>query len=397
MQPYKRKRRSRGDMFALGGWLFADLLLGLAMLFAVANTVGQEPPTPTPTVAPNYLATAESDLALAEAESQATVDALEIQLDESAISAQQTQEAADAAFASATNAANAEATRAALTDDQRATADAQATQDALTAQATIDALATQKAASDSSVEDLNSQLATNIAQATQAASELDDLATQQAEVQAIATENAASGANAEATIIAAQNALATSEANVASAQATSEAASQALVDAQATTEASSQQIINAQATGEAASQQVANAEATAAAASQQAQLNSLSSDSVDATIQVDLGGVVNGDGGAVDDAIGELDDALGPYVNGQDCRIGFVLISSRSNELGQGVQLSDAIAGIINNEFPELLPEPADGSTPELASESIALPGTEPVGEVQLQLFLSSGCQPAGG
>ena len=49
MQPYKRKKRTRRDMFVLGGWLFADLLLGLAMLFAVANTVGQAPPTPTPT------------------------------------------------------------------------------------------------------------------------------------------------------------------------------------------------------------------------------------------------------------------------------------------------------------------------------------------------------------
>jgi hypothetical protein len=382
MQPYKRKRRTRRDMFVLGGWLFADLLLGLAMLFAVANTVGQEPPTPTPTPAPDFLATAESDLAFEQAQNQATVDALQAQIDESQLSAQQTQEAANELFAASTEAANAEATRAAMTSDERATADAQATQDAVAAQATIDALATQQAESDSSLDDLNAQLATNVAQATQAASELDELATQQAEVQAIATENADSGANAQATSQAAQDALATSQADAQSAQSTAEAASQAVADAQATSNASGQQI--------------ADAEASAAALEQQVQLNSLDSNSVDATIQVSLNGVIGGDGEAIDDAIDELNTAFEPYLNGQNCRIGFVLISSRSNELGQGVELSNAIAGLIEQEFTGLLPEPADGGAPELASESIALPGTEPVGEVQLQLFLSSGCQPAG-
>lgn len=396
MQPYKRKRRTRRDMFVLGGWLFADLLLGLAMLFAVANTVGQEPPTPTPTPAPDYLATAESDLALLEAQSQETVEALQEQIDESVVSAQQTQEAAAEVFAVATEAANAEATRAAMTSAQRATADAQATEAAVFAQATIDALATQQAASSSDLDDLNSQLATNVAQATQAASELDELATQQAEVQAVATENADSGANAEATSAAAQSALATSEANAQSAQATSEAAGQAVLEAQAIRDAASQQIADAQATSEAASQQVADTQATAAALEEQVQTNSLNPEPVNVTIQVDLNGVVAGDADAVEDAVDELEDAFGPYLNGQDCRIGFVLISSRSGELGEGVRLSDAIAELVQEEFPELIPEPTDGSESELLSESIALPGTSPVGEVQLQLLLSSGCQPTG-
>lgn len=395
MQPYKRKRRTRRDMFVLGGWLFADLLLGLAMLFAVANTVGQEPPTPTPTASPDLLATVESDLALQQAQNQQTVEALEQEIDESSLSAQQTQEAANEVFASATEAAEAEATRAAMTADQRATADAQATEDAQAAQATIDALATEQASADSSVEDLNSQLATNVAQATQAASELDALSTQQAEVQAVATENAESGANAEATSAAAQSALATTEANAQSAQATSEAASQSVADAQATSDASSQQIADAQATSEAASQQVANVEATAATLEEQVQLNSLNPVPVDTSVQVDLNGVVSGDGDAVADATDELESAFAPYLGGENCRIGFVLISSRSNELGEGVQLSNAIAELIEEEFPELIPEPTDGSAPELLSESIALPGTSPVGEVQLKLLLSSGCVPA--
>ncbi len=51
-------RRSRyRDTIALAGWLFADLLLGLAMLFFVFNTVGVRPtptPGPTPTPYPTY-------------------------------------------------------------------------------------------------------------------------------------------------------------------------------------------------------------------------------------------------------------------------------------------------------------------------------------------------------
>ena len=55
-----RRPRSQRDMIVLGGWLFADLLLGLAMLFLTANTVGQAPPTATPPPTANLLATSEA-------------------------------------------------------------------------------------------------------------------------------------------------------------------------------------------------------------------------------------------------------------------------------------------------------------------------------------------------
>lgn len=382
MQPYKRKRRTRRDMFVLGGWLFADLLLGLAMLFAVANTVGQAPPTPTPTATPNQLATAESLLAMEQQSNQQTVEALQGQIDESEVSAQQTQAAAEELFLAATQAADDEATRAAMSADERATADAEATQAAAVAQATIDALGTQQASADQDATDLNNQLATNIAQATQAADDLAVISTQQADVALIATENAASGADAQATSAAAQAALATSEANV--------------TDAEATSQASDQQVSAAQATTDAANQELANARSTAAAAQEQVQLNSLSPNSVVEIIQVDLTGVLAGNTDAVNEAEAELDRVLGKYVNGTSCRIGFVNVSSRSGDLGQGVQLSVAVAGLIEQEFPDLLPEPAEGSDPVLASNHIAYPNTTPVGEVELQLFLSAGCQPAG-
>ena len=45
----RQRSRSR-DTVSMAGWLFADLLLGLAMFFLVANSVGITPlPTPSPT------------------------------------------------------------------------------------------------------------------------------------------------------------------------------------------------------------------------------------------------------------------------------------------------------------------------------------------------------------
>jgi len=45
------------DAFALGGWLFADLLLALAVFFLAASPAGSSPtptPAPTPTPTPEY-------------------------------------------------------------------------------------------------------------------------------------------------------------------------------------------------------------------------------------------------------------------------------------------------------------------------------------------------------
>ena len=60
-------------MILLGCLLLADLLLGLAMLFLTANTVGTPDPTPTPSPLPDYQAT---ELAAALATSEAQEDEL---------------------------------------------------------------------------------------------------------------------------------------------------------------------------------------------------------------------------------------------------------------------------------------------------------------------------------
>ncbi|MGB3305073.1 MAG: hypothetical protein WBA63_02740 [Thermomicrobiales bacterium] len=358
MQPYKRKRRTGGSMVVLGGWLFADLLLGLAMLFAVATTVGAPPPTPTPTATPDELATAEANFARSQVQNQQTVSALEDQIAQADLSARQTEEARQLsqqqADARATREAQAEATRAALSESERATADAQSTQDAVVAQATIAALSTQQAQANSDAGSLNDQLATQ---------------------QAIATQNAASGVDNQGTIDALQNQIAANDSAVATSQAQSS---------------------SAQATVEALQQQQANANATADALSQQVAANSLNRSAVEESIQVDLNGVLSNDSSAISDAKSELDKVLGKYENGGNCQIGFALISSRADELGQGVDLSDAIAKMIQDNHQDILPKDASGGPGQLISESIALPGTTPVGEVQLKLFFNTGCQPAG-
>ncbi|MCA9835011.1 MAG: hypothetical protein KC435_13745 [Thermomicrobiales bacterium] len=339
MQPYKRKRRTRRDMITLGGWLFADLLLGLSLLFLVANTVSNDPPAPTPTPMPDYFATAESEIASNQLENQQTVVALESDLADKENQLDNAQATTDA-----------EATRQARDADE-----------SVAAQATIAALSTEQAANAASQDELNSAYATTVAEATNVASQLQASGTEQAELRAAATENAAHGNDAEGTIAV----LNTTAAN-----------------AQATTDA-------AVATSDAANNEIL-------AAQQQAQLNTLDPNAIPETLQVDLNGVIAGDEDALADARDELHRVLDPYADSETCRIGFVLISSRAPELGQGIQLSDAIAAMIPDEFPDLLPTSSDGGSPTLASESIALPGTTPTGEVQLLLFMSAGCEPTG-
>ncbi len=357
MQPYKRKSRTGGSMVVLGGWLFADLLLGLAMLFAVATTVGAPPPTPTPTSTPDQLATAEANFAQQRTDNQQTVVALENQVSQADLSVQQTQEALqvsqDRADARATTAARAEGTRSAQSVSERSTADAQSTQDAVVAQATIEALSTQQAQSSNDSGSLNAQLATQ---------------------QALATLEAATGLDNQGTIAALQDQIASNDSSLATSQAQSS---------------------SAQSTSQALQQQQVASQATAGALQQQVAASSLNPVSVEETIQVDLSGVLANNASAISDAKGELDRVFAKYVNGQTCQVGFALISSRAQELGQGVQLSDAIAGLIQSELPQILPKQSSGSPGQLISESIALPGTTPVGEVQLQLFFNTGCQPA--
>lgn len=383
MNPFRRRRRTRRDMIVLGGWLFADLLLGLAMLFLVANTVGAPPPEPTPTATPDELATAEASFAAQQAANQATEEALQSDLallEQTAVA--QENRAASRSIA-ATQTAEANATEAAMSEADLATRDAQATEEASVAQATISAFSTQSASADQSEAALTSDLATISAEATTVSAQVDTQATQQAEISAIATENASTGANTQATI----DALESSRQTDANTLATSEAQ-------QATLEASNASNANALATSQAQNEslqaQQSSIGATATSYVEVAAPGSLNPNSVEETIQVDLGGVLSGDEGAIEEAEQTISDTFEPYAQDENCRAGFVLTSSRAPSLGQGVNLSDEINSLLQSTVPEVFTE-------NTAFESVAYPNTTPAGEVILNIFLYSGCEAVEG
>lgn len=364
MQPYKRKRHHQRDMITLGGWLFADLLLGLSMLFLVANTVGAPPPEPTPTPLPNFLATIDANQQAADE----TVVALQGELTVAQNDARATAEA--------------QSTRSAMSASARSTADAEATGQAVISRATIEALSTEQARSQTDQAQLNADLATNQAI-------IDAQATQQADLSA---QSADELATSEAAALAAQNRLSTiqasttdSEAQIATLQAESVDYANALATATAESAAAQQEATSAEATSAAASSQILQAQ-------QAAQANSLNPTGETKVIQVDMQGVLAEEPQAIRGAEDALDQVLAEYKGNAACSIGFVLISSRAPDLGTGVQLSSRIATMIEDTQQDLL-QPADNGDPgELASESIALPGTTPYGEVEMLLFMTSGC-----
>ena len=378
MHTFKRRRRTRRDMIVLGGWLFADLLLGLAMLFLVANTVGSAPPTPTPTMEPDFRATASVEMALQQRSNDETVAALEGDLDQANISAEETAAAADdqreQIEAQGTEEAIAAQTEAAMDLGERSTFAAESTEAAIAAQATIDAISTEQASNQSNSDQAAIAQATTEAAATELAESVDAQSTEQAALIAISTENASSGANSQGTVIALETIVADSQ----SAQATS--------DANAS---------NAQSTADALQASQENIDATIAALEVEAEASTLNPQSISETITVNVDGVFNRQDSANQEAIAALHSVLDKYANGTNCKIGFMNISTNSPDVAIGSQTSDRLAGLIQDEFPDLLLS-IDGQEPALAFVAIANTGGQPVGEVELQLFVNFGCQPSG-
>ena len=383
MNPFRRRKRNRRDMIVLGGWLFADLLLGLAMLFLVANTVGAPPPEPTPTATPDELATAEASFAAQQAQNQATREALQsdLALLEQTAVAQQNESAA--LSIAATQTAEARATEAAMSQADLATRDAQATEDAVVAQATIAAFSTEAASSDADEAALNANLATAASQATEVAAQVDAQATQQAEIAAVATEQAASGADTVATL----EALEASNATNASALATSEAE---LAELESSNASSASALATAEAEQAALQARQSELEATATAFANAAPAGSMSPNSVEEIIQVDLSGVLSGDQDAVEEAEQEIAETFQPYVDAENCHAGFVLLSGRAPDIGTGNQIAEEVFELMVSTVPEVFAETETYG--QSAYETVALPGSEPTGEIVMQVFLYSGC-----
>lgn len=370
-------------MIALGGWIFADLLLGLAMLFFTANTVGQPPPTPTPLPTPNLLATerARSGQALAMTGATATAAAAAAQQTAAALSS--VVAAGDDALATAaaratleslrlqqgTQTAVAQATREAMSEDARATADAQSTQAAIAAQATIAAFATARALDAQGIDQLLAEGATAQALSTESVATAAAVSTRAAEIEALATARAQEGDGALAAALATNEALAVSgalgQADLATAQAQSTEIAGTVIALQ---------------------QQQIDLQVTATALARAALAGSLNPDSRAVSIQVNLDRLLSGRQDAYDDAANQLAGVLAPY-RIPDCRVGFVLIGGYAPELDQGILLAEGVENVLFNQFGDLF------TRGETGVQRFWNPGDAGSnGTVEVEMFFYNGC-----
>ena len=396
---FRKPTDNSNSMMLLGGWLFADLLLGLAMLFLTSGTSGTPPPTPTPTSTPNQLATAQVRAGRTATSQAVNVAQLNATVESAADQAQATEAARateDARLANMLTAtARADATRQAMSSDEQATAAAQATAEAISSEATIAAFATEQAQSDADVDEVTRNLATAAAQATadsiSAQATIAAQATEAAEVRAIATENAESGANAVATAnaaatelveireIATQNAelgandLATAQAEAEAAQATAEALTRSQASSDSDIATAQAEVANIQAT-------VESVKATATVISQRAGLNSIDQGYAEVTVSVDANGLLAGDDDAEDAAVEAIRDALRQY---NDCRVGITLTFGWHPDINQGLDIA--------NRINQLLPDAAPDMFEEAAFENFG--NLQAPGTVEIRMYFFRGCQ----
>jgi chemotaxis protein histidine kinase CheA len=396
---FRKPTDNSTSMIMLGGWLFADLLLGLAMLFLTSGTSGSPPPTATPTSTPNQLATAEVRAARTATVQAENVAALNATVESASDAAQATEAARATADARLSNmltaTARADATRQAMTSDQQATAAAQATAEAISSEATIAAFATLQAQSDANVDEVTRNLATAAAQATadalSAQATISAQQTEAAQVEAIATQNAESGANALATAnaaatqiveiqaIATQNAesgandLATAQAQAEAAQATAEALSQSQASSDSDRATAQAEVANIQAT-------VESVKATATIISQRAGLNSIDQGYAEVTIKVDASGLLSGDKDAENAAKKAIQDALKDY---DGCRVGITLTYGWDPDINRGLAIADAVNKLLPDAEPEMFKEAAYENFGNL----------QPAGTVEIRMYFFRGCQ----
>lgn len=389
---FRKPTDNSTSMVMLGGWLFADLLLGLAMLFLTSGTQGTAPPTMTPTSTPNQLATN-----VAMNKMTATAQAQVVSNLNATMISQQEQDATKAAQLELqmTATARAQATLAAQSDSQQATAAAEATSNAIQSQATIAAFATEQAQSDANIDQVTRNLATAAAQATvDAMSAQQTIAAQQTEaarVAQIATENANSGANAIATAnaaatelvdikeIATQNAasgandLATAQAEAEAAQATAEALTRAQQSSNSDIATSEAEVKDIKATVKAVA-------ATATVIFNKAGLNSIDQGYAEVTIQIDAAGLLSGDQNAEDAATKAIQNALDQYT---DCRVGITLTFGWDPDIGTGIQIATAVNALLPDAEPAMFEDAVFEPFANVAAN----------GTVEIRMYFFRGCQ----
>jgi hypothetical protein len=103
------------------------------------------------------------------------------------------------------------------------------------------------------------------------------------------------------------------------------------------------------------------------------------------TIQTDLAGMLADDPDALADARSALGRELSRFPLG--CRAGFMLISGKAPTIDQGVTLAERTDTILRQFWPDIF----NSGT---GAEHFALPNEQPAGEVGIDIFFYSGCQP---
>ena len=391
---FRRQTSSNRDMVALGGWIFAALLLGLAMLFFTANTVGLPPPTPTPPPTPNLLATEKARsgalLAMTGATATAAAKTAEALASEVALSddalATAAARATDQALAQLQGTATAEAllTREAMDADARATMDAQSTATALASEATVAAIATARAGDRTSFDATVEAAATNAAVATLAA------AAAQETITALEAQEAANAATSTAVSILATSAAAAGQTSLGQALATIDAMQAIGISAAAELATAEAEGTAVAATIEALNAINLDLQVNATALAQAALNGSLNPTSASERISVDLKGMLNGDEEAMADARTKLRELMAKYPT-PECRAGFVLISGYAPELKTGVDLAQRIQAILWADNPDVFDDERTGIQRFWSPSS----GENPDGTVEIEIFFYNGCSPA--
>jgi hypothetical protein len=104
-------------------------------------------------------------------------------------------------------------------------------------------------------------------------------------------------------------------------------------------------------------------------------------------IQTDLEGMLRDDEQAVGDARTALIGELARFPFG--CRAGFTLIGGNAPSIEQGIALAERVDGILRAFWPTIF-------TASTGAEHFALPDQEPLGQVTIDIFFYSGCEPVG-
>ncbi|MDP9358279.1 MAG: hypothetical protein M3R02_23925 [Chloroflexota bacterium] len=384
----------------------AAQVAGTSTALAATSTAAVADMDATATAAAAQAERTASDLRAAADAAQSTSAALAGTVETLATSAAETDAARATAAAAATAGAGAVAATIEAQRARETTLAATATADIRVAEATVGSLGSAVASVQSNLAAVEATAATDATSAAGALATGEALATAAgatseaeaanagATIAAMAAEGSAAGTVAAATATAQEATVLAIGEQAAGAEATNVAlAATATADASASRATATAQAAT-QTAGEAAlasvEAQATVAQATALAlATRQAETASIASSAIDPAfieepIQVDPDGLLAGEPVAQEAARAELRRILAPYADG--CRAGVVLTFGHSPAVEVGTAMAAAVNELLADEFPDLF---------EGAAFEDFVNVDPPVGQVDVRIYLFTGCEPA--